>query len=176
MEVSSAGFTTVTVPLTIAGRGPAPLQIALSLAQVRQEMVVSETTAQVSTDASENLDVVALDREALDNLPVFDQNYVGAISQFLDPGSIGTNGVTLVVNGMEQRNIGVSASAVQQVKINQNPYSAEFQRPGRGRIEVITKPSSQVYHGTLNFLFRDYRLNARRPLRAGSRARTATHL
>ena len=141
----------------------APLQIALSLAQVRQEMVVSERTAQVSTDASENLDVVALDREALDNLPVFDQNYVGAISQFLDPGSIATNGVTLVVNGMEQRNIGVSASAVQQVKINQNPYSAEFQRPGRGRIEVITKPSSQVYHGNLNFLFRDYRLNARDP-------------
>ena len=126
-------------------------------------MVVSETPAQVSTDASENLDVVTLDREALDNLPVFDQDYVASISQFLDPGSIGTNGVTLVVNGMEQKNIGVSASAIQQVKINQNPYSAEFQRPGRGRIEVITKPGSQAFHGTLNFLFRDYHMNARDP-------------
>ena len=137
---------------------------------------MSETTAQVSTDASENLDVVALDREALDNLPVFDQNYVGAISQFLDPGSIGTNGVTLVVNGMEQRNIGVSASAVQQVKINQNPYSAEFQRPGRGRIEVITKPSSQALSRHPEFSVQGLSSECARPLRVGSRARTATHL
>lgn len=166
VEISSAGFTPVTVHVTIAGRGPAPLKIALSLAQLRQEMTVTESPAQVGTDSSENLDVVTLDREALDNLPVFDQNYVNTISQFLDPGSIGTNGVTLVVNGMEQRNIGVSASAIQQVKINQNPYSAEFQRPGRGRIEVITKPSSQAFHATLNFLFRDYHLNARDPFAA----------
>jgi len=163
IAVSSAGFSPVTIPLTISGRPPAALRVSLALAQVRQEMVVSETPAQVSTAASENLDVVTLDREALDNLPVFDQDYVASISQFLDPGSIGTNGVTLVVNGMEQKNIGVSASAIQQVKINQNPYSAEFQRPGRGRIEVITKPGSQVFHGTLNFLFRDYHMNARDP-------------
>ncbi len=139
------------------------MRIALKLADVRQEVTVNESTGQVSIDASENLDVITLDRPMLDNLPIFDQNYVGAMSKFLDPGSIGTGGVTLVVNGMEQKNIGVSASAIQSVKINQNPYSAEFARPGRGRIEVITKPGSQAYHGTFDFLFRDYHLNARDP-------------
>src|SRR5436305_15193376 len=99
----------------------------------------------------------------MNSLPVFDQDYVGAMSQFLDAGSIGTGGVTLVVNGMEQRNVGVSASAIQEVKINQNPYSAEFSRPGRGRIEALPNPSSQVYHGTFNFLFRDYHMNGRDP-------------
>jgi hypothetical protein len=166
VEVRNQGFTPVTVALTIAGRSPAPLKVALILAGVRQELTVTESPAQVSTAASENLDVITLDREALDNLPIFDQNYVAAMSQFLDPGSIATGGVTLVVNGMEQKNIGVSASAIQQVKINQNPYSAEFSRPGRGRIEIITKPASQVYHGTFNFLFRDYHLNARDPFAA----------
>jgi hypothetical protein len=29
----------------------------------------------------------------------FDQDYVGAMSRFLDPGSVGTIGATLVVNG-----------------------------------------------------------------------------
>ncbi len=139
------------------------MRVVLKLTDVRQEVTVNESAGQVSTDSSENLDVVTLDRQMLDNLPIFDQNYVGAMSQFLDPGSIGTGGVTLVVNGMEQKNIGVSASAIQSVKINQNPYSAEFSRPGRGRIEVITKPGSQVYHGTFDFLFRDYHLNARDP-------------
>jgi hypothetical protein len=67
---------------------------------------------------------------------------------------------------MEQSSVGVSASAIQEVKINQNPYAAEFSRPGRGRIEIITKPASAKYHGAFNFLFRDYRLNARNPFAA----------
>jgi len=35
-----------------------------------------------------------------------------------------------------------------------------FFRPGRGRIEVITKQAAPQYHGTFNFIFRDYHLNA----------------
>ena len=163
INVSHEGFASETVLIAIKDRAPAPLRIQLQLAGVHQAVTVSDSATQVSTDSADNLDTVTMDRQMMDNLPVFDQNYVAAMSQFLDAGSIGTNGVTLVVNGMEQRNIGVTASAIQQVKINQNPYSAEFSRPGRGRIEIITKPESQIYHGTFNFLFRDYHLNARDP-------------
>src|SRR5207342_952686 len=99
----------------------------------------------------------------LESLPVFDQDYVSALSRFLDAGSLGTNGVTLLVNGVEVNSLGVSASAIQRIQINQDPYSAEFFRPGRGRIEVITKPGTDGYHGTLNLTFRDARLNARNP-------------
>ena len=159
-------FASQIVRLAVRDRSPAPLHIELALAHVRQEVTVADSAAQVSTDSADNLDTVTMDRKTLDNLPVFDQDYVTAMSQFLDAGSIGTNGVTLVVNGMEQRNIGVTASAIQEVKINQNPYSAEFSRPGRGRIEVIIKPDSPVYHGTFNFLFRDSRLDARNPFAA----------
>src|SRR5205807_4425478 len=60
-------------------------------------------------------------------------------------------------------NLGVSPSAIKEIKINQDPYSAEFARPGRGRIEVTTKPGSPEYHGTFNFIFRDAHLNARDP-------------
>lgn len=163
IEADSPDFERQTVDVSVLERSPAPIHITLTIAGVKQEVIVHDSVTRVSTDSSDNLDVVTLDRGMLDNLPIFDQNYVAAMAQFLDPGSIGTNGVTLVVNGMEQKNIGVSASAIQQVKINQNPYSAEFSRPGRGRIEVITKPASQDFHGTFNFLFRDYHLNARDP-------------
>ncbi len=166
IDVQRDGFAPQTIRLSIKDRAPAPLHVALKLAGVRQEVTVSDSAGQVSTDSTDNLDVVTMDRQMMDNLPVFDQDYIATMSQFLDPGSIGTGGVTLVVNGMEQSTVGVSASAIQQVKINQNPYSAEFSRPGRGRIEVITKPASQVYHGTFDFLFRDYHLNARDPFAA----------
>src|SRR6266481_6208594 len=64
---------------------------------------------------------------------------------------------------MEVNNLGVSPSAIKEIKINQDPYSAEYQRPGRGRIEVTTKPGTPEYHGTFNFIFRDAHLNARDP-------------
>ena len=83
------------------------------------------------------------------------------MSRFLDASAIGTNGAMLVVNGVEMNNLSVSASAIQQIKINQDPYSAEYPRPGRGRIEVVLKPGSQEYHGVANFIFRDSALNAR---------------
>jgi hypothetical protein len=147
VEVIRPGFGAVSVAVRVGSRSPAPLRIQLKLARVRQEITVAAQAAPVSVEAGENRDAVSLDRNMLDNLPVFDQDYVAAMSQFLDPGSVGTGGVTLVVDGMEQSSVGVSASAIQEVKINQNPYAAEFSRPGRGRIE---KPVSSCFCYRLN--------------------------
>ena len=99
----------------------------------------------MSTENSENLNAISVNQELMENLPVFDQDYVATMSRFLNTGLVGTNGVTLVVDGMESTRVPVSPSAIQQVKINQDPYSAEFSRPGVGRIEIITKPGSTEY-------------------------------
>ena len=45
----------------------------------------------------------------LDQLPVFDQDFVAAVSNFLDQGATGNVGTTLVVDGMEQKNAGRDA-------------------------------------------------------------------
>lgn len=161
LQVSSPGFESTSLEVTVGSQSPAALQVVMAIADLRQETTVTSEPAKISTEASDNKDSVALTEQALGNLPVFDQDYVGAMSRFLDPGSVGTNGVTLVVNGMEVNNLGVSPSAIKEIKINQDPYSAEYQRPGRGRIEVTTKPGSPEYHGTFNFIFRDAHVNAR---------------
>jgi outer membrane receptor protein involved in Fe transport len=163
LQVTSEGFEPATVDVNVGAQPPAPLQISLAVAGLRLETTVTSETAQINTEAGDNQDSVALTEQSLSNLPVFDEDYVGAMSRFLDPGSVGTSGATLVVNGMEVNNLGVSSSAIKEIKINQDPYSAEFQRPGRGRIEVTTKPGSTDYHGTFNFIFRDAHFNARDP-------------
>jgi Carboxypeptidase regulatory-like domain/TonB dependent receptor len=163
LQVSSQGFESTTLDVAVGSQSPAPLQVVMSIASLRQETTVTSEPATISTEAVDNKDSVAVSEQTLSNLPVFDQDYVGAMSRFLDPGSVGTNGVSLVVNGMEVNNLGVSPSAIKDIKINQDPYSAEYQRPGRGRIEVTTKPGSPEYHGTFNFIFRDAHLNARDP-------------
>ncbi|MFC6644661.1 TonB-dependent receptor domain-containing protein [Granulicella cerasi] len=115
----------------------------------------------LSTEASANHDSVAVQSSALDHLPVFDQNIVGALTPFLDPAATSSSGTSIIVDGMEMVNgVNVSPSAIAEVRINSDPYSAEFASPGRGRLEITTKPGSPQYHGTFNFIARDAVFNA----------------
>jgi outer membrane receptor protein involved in Fe transport len=161
VRVALDGFRPAIVPLKLRNTPFKPLVVKLALADVSTQVNVEEQSGKVNVDAADNLNAVSVQREALDNLPALGQDYIGTLSRFLDPGVVGTGGVTLVVDGVEATKAGVSASAIQEIKINNNPFSAEFSRPGRGRIEIITKPGSDAYHGTGNFVFRDQHLNAR---------------
>jgi hypothetical protein len=76
---SREGFAAVAVQLRVGSRPPAPLRIRLKLERVRQEITVQGEADTVSTEAGENRDAVSLDRNMLDNLPVFDQDYVPAM-------------------------------------------------------------------------------------------------
>jgi len=163
LEIQQPGFRPSVLQVKVGPRPPGMLRIVLALADRREGVTVEEGATQVSTESSENLNAISVNQDLMENLPVFDQDYAATMSRFLNSGLVGTNGVTLVVDGMESTRVPVSPSAIQQVKINQDPYSAEFSRPGGGRIEIITKPGSQEYHGILNLIFRDYRLNARDP-------------
>jgi hypothetical protein len=162
VEVEHGGFARSVTNLQISGKAPDALTIKLSLSSLLTNLtVVGDEPAQVSAEIANNLDTASVDQNLLENVPVFDQDYVTAMSAFLDAGAIGTSGVTTIVNGMEVSSVAVSASAVKEIRINQNPYSAEYGRPGRGGIEIITKEGGSDYHGTFNFIFRDSALNAR---------------
>ncbi len=157
LECRAQGFQDASVTATVGSRRTIPIRITLQIL-VRTETVTVATGASVpivSTESSDNQNTNTIDRDALDRVPVFDQDYITTMSRFLDDNATGTNGVTLVVNGIEANGPGVTPSAVQEVRINNNPYSARFSRPGRARLEIITKGGSPAYHGSLNFMFRD---------------------
>ena len=157
LEFKAEGFRPTTVSTTVGGKRPASMRVTLQiLIKTETVTVASEISVPlVSTETSENQNANTIDRDALDRVPVFDQDYITTMSHFLDDNATGTNGVTLVVNGIEANGPGVTPSAIQEVKINNNPYSARFSRPGRARLEITTKGGSPVYHGSLNFMFRD---------------------
>jgi hypothetical protein len=157
LDVQKEGFRNTAISVTLAAKAISPVRIVLPISVANQEIAVlaDEAAGQVGTEMAQNQNANSVDREALDRVPVFDQDYVTTVSRFLDDSAIGTNGVTLVVDGVEANGPGVSASAVKDVKINQNPYSALFSRPGRARLEITTKKGTPNFHGSLNFMFRD---------------------
>jgi hypothetical protein len=163
IDVRQAGFRETKVDAAVDDKGRSPLRIILPVAGVQEQVTVgaSDSSPQVNTEIDQNQNNNSIDRDALDRLPVFDQDYITTMSRFLDSDATGTNGVTLVVNGAEANGPGVTASAIQSVKINQNPYSALYSRPGRARIEITTKGGTSQFHGSANFLYRDSVFDAR---------------
>ena len=157
VEAEQENFKIVQVSVTLGPRDPASLRIVLPIAVAAEQVnvQVESSAPMVNTETSGNQDVNAIDRAALDRVPVFDQDYVTTLSRFLNDGANGTNGVTLVVNGIEANGPGVTPSAVKEVKINQDPYSSLYARPGRARIEITTKAGTPQFHGSANFLLRD---------------------
>ena len=157
LRIHAAGFKDGLVEVIVGAKALSPLHITLAISALSEVVSVTadESIPQTSTDTSENLNANSITRDALDRVPVFDLDYITLLSRFLSDDAIATSGVSLVVNGVEANGPGVSASAVQEVKINQNPYSARFARPGRARVEITTKGGTPAYHGTVNFLTRN---------------------
>jgi hypothetical protein len=157
LDFHAEGFRPTRVNLNLTAKRQTPMRVTMQIAVLNESITVAtgNSTPLVSIESSENQNANTIDRNALDRVPVFDQDYITTMSRFLDDNATGTNGVALVVNGIEANGPGVTPSAVQEVKINNNPYSARFSRPGRARLEIITKAGTPNYHGSLNFLFRD---------------------
>src|SRR6266446_806877 len=158
LEVQREGFKILRSRVKVGPHSSAPLRIVLPLADLHEEITVTNPQGQLSPDATENANIITLDRQALDSLPILDNDVVSAIIEMLGPGS---GGAVVTVDGMAVSDVGVPASAIQEVRINQNPYSAEYSVPGKNRIEIITKNGSSDFHGSLDASFRDYRLDAR---------------
>src|SRR5713226_9278965 len=163
LDIQAEGFRETRIQVSLTSQRPAPIRVTMQIAVPNESITVStgDSIASISTENSANQNANTIDRNALDRVPVFDQDYITTMSRFLDDNATGTNGVTLVVNGIEANGPGVTPSAVQEVKINNNPYSARFSRPGRARLEIVTKSGTPAYHGSLNFLFRDSVFDAR---------------
>jgi hypothetical protein len=161
IAVQAVGFLETKMDVNIGPTSRAEIRITMPLDTRTESVTVSATAAQVNTEISNNQSSATLDRNALDRVPVFDQDYIATISRFLDSTGTGTNGVDLIVNGVAANGPGVTASAIQEVKVNQNPYSPLFARPGRARLEITTKSGTSDFHGALNFLFRDSIFDAR---------------
>ena len=168
LVVSEAGFDTVRQVVKLAATPLAApmLHIVLPISSMSTTINVNAGSSVDLTASEANADTSVMSASELKSLPIFDNDYSTAMSAFLDSGAGATGGSGLLVDGVEANHATVSASAVQEVRINQDPYSAQYYYPGRGQMEIITRSAADQYHGQFNFLFRDSALNAQNALAA----------
>jgi len=123
LDFHADGFRDSQLPVSLTARRSVPVRMVMQILVQSETVTVAtgEAVPLVSTDTQVNQNTNSIDRNALDRIPVFDQDYITTMSRFLDDNATGTNGVTLVVNGIEANGPGVTPSAVQEVRINNNP-------------------------------------------------------
>ncbi|MGH9783888.1 MAG: carboxypeptidase regulatory-like domain-containing protein, partial [Terriglobia bacterium] len=141
--------------------GMAVLSVTLELAALQQALEVQEQPATVSLEPDQNLSATVLTAEDLLDLPE-DPGELAAVLQEL-AGESPDGASEMIVDGFTGGRL-PSRDQIQEVRINRNPFSSEFSRPGRGRVEIVTRAGTGELHGNLSFNFRDDALNARQAL------------
>lgn len=146
------------------------LVVALTVTGVEETVDVSNNNS-VSTDADNNASATVLKDKDLDALPD-DPDELEAALQALAGASAGPDGGQINIDGFTGGRM-PPKEAIREIRINQNPFSAEFERIGFGRIDVLTKPGFDKIRGSANFNFNDESLNSRNPF-AANRAPSQT--
>lgn len=126
-----------------------------------EEKVDVNTANQVTTDPTENASATVIKGADLDALPD-DPDELAAALQALAGAAAGPNGGQMYIDGFTGGQMPPKES-IREIRINQNPFSAEFDRIGFGRIEILTKPGSDKWRGSANGNFNDESLNSRNP-------------
>src|ERR1051325_11288625 len=83
-----------------------------------------------------------------------DPDDLAAALQALAGPSGGPNGGQIFVDGFTGGRLPPRAS-IREIRINSNPFSAEYDRLGFGRIEILTRPGTDRFRGQASFNFNE---------------------
>jgi len=144
----------------VAANNREALNIVLTVEGVEEQVEVSSGN-EVSTDPNNNAGATVLSEAELEALPD-DPDELEAALQALAGPSAGPNGGQIYIDGFTGGRLPPRES-IREIRINSNPFSAEYDRLGFGRIEILTKPGSDKWRGQAFFNFGDARLNSRNP-------------
>src|SRR4029077_3957211 len=166
LRVHVKGFADIEKTGVVIVRGQHQV-VKVDLAVVMKQQAVSvkeEEATSVSVSSSNNASAVTLQGDELQALSD-DPTDLQADLQALAGPSAGPSGGAMFVNGFSGGTLPAKES-IREIRINQNPFSPEYDKLGYGRIEILTKPGSEKYHGTVNYGFAKDFWNSRNPFSA----------
>jgi hypothetical protein len=148
--------------------GAQTLDLTMKVAARTERLEVEDTgNTRVSTEASANASALIIRGQDLDALSDNPTDLAADLQALAGPAA-GPNGGSIYIDGFSGGEL-PPKNAIREIRINQNPFSPEFDRLGFGRIEIFTKPGSDKFHADLGYNFADSFWNSRNPY-AGEKA------
>ena len=145
--------------------GTQTLRLELKVAALQQQTTIGESSnSSISTESANNASAVVLRGKDLESL-ADDPEDLGADLLALAGPSAGPGGSSIFIDGFSGGQL-PSKESIREIRINQNPFSPEYDKLGYGRIEILTKPGADKLYGTGYYNFADDVWNSRNPYAA----------
>src|SRR6202140_2706265 len=162
VKVIAPGFTVFeNADVEITAGQAQKLNVALSIEVQEEKVQVTDSTTQVDVNPANNAGMVVMQGKDLEALSD-DPDELQSELQALAGPSAGPNGGQLYIDGFTAGQL-PPKSSIREIRINSNPFSAEYDKLGYGRIEVFTKPGTDKFHGQLFMSGNDSAFNSPNP-------------
>jgi len=147
--------------------GEVTVNLMLHVQMEAQQVTVSDTTApEVSTDPAQSASAQVLTGDALDSISDDADDMLTDLETLAGPAA-GLNGAQLFIDGFTLGDGALpSKDAIREIRINQNPFAPEFDTLGTGHVEILTKPGSDQWRGSVYDTYGNDALNSRNPYAA----------
>jgi hypothetical protein len=126
---------------------PLRLNVTMAIEVEQQKIQVSDTAPTVDVNPESNAGAITISGKELEALPDDPDELLTDLQALAGP-SAGPNGGQLYIDGFTAGEL-PPKSSIREIRINQNPFSSEYDKLGYGRIEVFTKPGTDRLHGQL---------------------------
>ena len=157
VTIVSPGFTPFVATVTTRSGVTSHLTASLVIATDSEQVNVTPGT---STSAADNKSALVFGAAELATFSDDDTTFQQQIQAIA--GGDPTQPSSVYVDGFSGGQMPPKDS-IREIRINQNPYSAQFPDLGFGRIEVFTKPGSDKLHGHFMAFANDSALNTQNP-------------
>jgi hypothetical protein len=165
IQVNVTGFAPYEKDMVvIPAGGELQLDISLTLQQQQEQVTVSGDALTLNTTASSNASQVVITQQELDALPDDPDELQADLESLAGPGA-GPNGGQMYIDGFTAGELPPKAS-IREIRINSDPFSAEYDQVGFGRIEILTKPGGNAWHGSISENNNSAIFNTRNPFAA----------
>jgi len=164
VQSAAPGLEQQPVEITLKA-GTQTLRLELKVAVHLQETTVQgEAGSNVSTEAANNASSLVLRGKDLQSLADDPEDLATDLQALAGP-SAGPGGSEVYIDGFSGGQL-PSKDAIREIRINQNPFAPEYDKLGYGRVEILTKPGANKFHGTGYYNFADSVWNSRNPYAA----------
>jgi hypothetical protein len=162
VKVVAPGFTTFDqADVEITAGQAQKLTVSLTIEVQEEKVEVTDTTTKVDVNPANNAGAIVMQGKDLESLSD-DPDELQSELQALAGPSAGPNGGQIYIDGFTAGQLPPKAS-IREIRINQNPFSAEYDKLGYGRIEILTKPGTDQFHGQIFVTGNTAGFNSRNP-------------
>src|ERR1017187_1717239 len=161
VRVIAKGFTVAQKP-DLEITAPVVFDVQLTIQAEAQVLNVEDEANKVNADPGSNGGALIRREKELATLSDDPDELSKQLQALAGPGG-GPNGGQIYIDGFTGGQM-PPKSSIREIRINSNPFSPEYDKPGFGRIEIFTKPGTDAIRGQIFFQYNNQALNSRSPL------------